>query len=408
MSSFSSVLTGKAARVGFLSGAAYGLAARLAVSFPEWGGAVLAMTLGFLFVVPITIGYLTVRPVVGSSARFKFFAPWVTCALVILGSVLVGLEGAICVVFAAPAMLLLASLGGFMAGAQPTKTRVDIPIAIFLPWVVMGFERGTPGPTRHVVTTTQIEIAAPASVVWPLVVSVDSIRDEERRPAFFTAIGFPRPIAATLDHPGVGGVRTASFDRGVVFREAVIEWVPERRLRFTIDARAVPRAALDPHVTIGGPFFDVLTGTYELEPVSPARTVLVLRSEHRVSTRFNVYAAWWADRVMASVQRNILAVLKERAETGWATRRLGGSAARQLGGSAARRLGGSATRYRAAGSGCRLSNSVAHRSPFAARRAAIVRSVKVCGPTAPPSTSSHVQGADTGAPVFGRTAYGAA
>ena len=56
MSSFSSVLTGKAARVGFLSGAAYGLAARLAVSFPEWGGAVLAMTLGFLFVVPITIG----------------------------------------------------------------------------------------------------------------------------------------------------------------------------------------------------------------------------------------------------------------------------------------------------------------------------------------------------------------
>ena len=330
MSSFSSVLTGKAARVGFLSGAAYGLAARLAVSFPEWGGAVLAMTLGFLFVVPITIGYLTVRPVVGSSARFKFFAPWVTCALVILGSVLVGLEGAICVVFAAPAMMLLASLGGFMAGAQPTKTRVDIPIAIFLPWVVMGFERGTPGPTRQIVTTTQIEIAAPASVVWPLVVSVDSIRDGERRPAFFTAIGFPRPIAATLDHPGVGGVRTASFDRGVVFREAVIEWVPERRLRFTIDARAVPRAALDPHVTIGGPFFDVLTGTYELEPVSPARTVLVLRSEHRVSTRFNVYAAWWADRVMASVQRNILAVLKERAETGWATRRLGGSAARRL------------------------------------------------------------------------------
>jgi hypothetical protein len=42
--------------------------------------------------------------------------------------------------------------------------------------------------------------------------------------------------------------------------------------------------------------------------------VLVLRSEHRVSTRFNLYAAWWADRVMASVQRNILVVLKGRAE----------------------------------------------------------------------------------------------
>ena len=314
MSSLSSVLTGKAARIGLVSGAAYGLATRLAVSFDGWGSGLLAMTLGFLFGVPVVIGYLTVRPVTNASFRFRFFAPWITCALVILGSLFVGLEGAICVVFAAPVMLLLASLGGLAAGAQPTRSRADVPIAILLPWAVMGLEHGTPAPTRHVETTTQIEIAAPASAVWPLVVSVDSIRDDERRPALFTAIGFPRPIAATLDHPGVGGVRTASFDRGVVFREAVVEWVPERRLRFTIDARAVPKAALDPHVTIGGPFVDVLTGTYELQPLSPTRTMLVLRSEHRVSTRFNLYAGWWADRVMTSVQRNILVVLKERAE----------------------------------------------------------------------------------------------
>ena len=320
MSSLSSVLTGKAARIGFLSGAAYGLATRVAVSFDARGSGLLAMSLGFLFGVPIIIGYLTVRPFANASFRFRFFAPWITCALVILGSLVVGLEGAICVVFAAPVMLLLASLGGLAAGAQPARSRADVPIAILLPWAVMGLEHGTLAPTRHVETTTEIEIAAPASAVWPLVVSVDSIRDEERRPALFTAIGFPRPIAATLDHPGVGGVRTASFERGVVFREAVVEWVPERRLRFTIDARAVPKAALDPHVTIGGPFFDVLTGTYELQPLSPTRTLLVLRSEHRVSTRFNLYAGWWADRVMTSVQRNILVVLKERAQRATAGR----------------------------------------------------------------------------------------
>jgi hypothetical protein len=312
VSSLSSVLTSKAACIGLLSGAAYGLATRLAVS--PWGNGLVAMTVGFLFLVPLAIGYLTVRPVAGSSIRFRLFAPWITCAVVILASVVVGLEGAICVVFASPAMLLLASVGGLLAGSVSGRSHADVPIAVLLPWVVMGLEHGTSSPTRRVVTTAQIEIAAPASAVWPLVVSVDSIRDEERRPAFFTAIGFPRPIAATLDHPGVGGVRTASFDRGVVFREAVVEWLPERRLRFTIDARAVPATALDPHVTIGGPFFDVLTGTYELRPVAPGRTVLVLRSEHRVSTRFNPYAAWWADRVMESVQHNILGVLKERAE----------------------------------------------------------------------------------------------
>lgn len=211
-------------------------------------------------------------------------------------------------------MLVLASIGGLTAPTRVGRSPAGIPIALLLPWAAMGLEHGAVRPIRHVVTSTQIEIDAPAAVVWPLVVSVDSIRPQERRSALYTTIGFPRPIAATLDRPGVGGVRTASFDRGVVFREVVIAWEPERRLRFTIDARDVPRSALDPHVTIGGPFFDVLTGTYELRPLSPTRTLLVLRSEHRVSTRFNPYASWWADRVMASIQRNILVVLKGRAE----------------------------------------------------------------------------------------------
>jgi hypothetical protein len=45
-----------------------------------------------------------------------------------------------------------------------------------------------------------------------------------------------------------------------------------------------------------------------------------------------------------------------------------------------------------------------HRSPTPAMRLAIVRSVNVRGPTSPRSSSSHVHGADTGAPVFARTA----
>ena len=59
---------------------------------------------------------------------------------------------------------------------------------------------------------------------------------------------------------------------------------------------------------------DVLSGTYELQPLPNGRTRLVLYSEHRTSTSFNPYAVWWADRVMSSIQRNILAILRDRAE----------------------------------------------------------------------------------------------
>ena len=46
--------------------------------------------------------------------------------------------------------------------------------------------------------------------------------------------------------------------------------------------------------------------------------------------------------------------------------------------------------------------------PTLAMRSGMVRSVNVRGPTSPRSTSSHVHGADTGAPRFARTVYAAA
>jgi hypothetical protein len=127
-------------------------------------------------------------------------------------------------------------------------------------------------------------------------------------------LGFPKPVAATLSRLGVGGVRRATFEGGVVFLESITDWEPERLLRFTIDPVLVPSTTLDPHVTIGGPYFDVLTGTYELHPLPNGQTRLVLRSEYRVSTAFNLYSEWWAGRIMRSVQQNILAVLRERSE----------------------------------------------------------------------------------------------
>ncbi|CAN5854671.1 hypothetical protein BH11GEM2_BH11GEM2_39730 [soil metagenome] len=313
--SFKAIAGNRPALIGFAAGAAYGLAARFVIARDEFGNGIMAMTIGFLFLVPLAIGYLTVRPVRGASVRFQIFAPWGTCALVVLGAIVTGLEGAICVVFAAPAMLVLSSLGGMVGGMQGRRVlAAELPVLLLLPWASMGLEHRAAAPLRHVVTSTSIEIAASPAVIWPLVVSVDSIRPAERHRSLFTAIGFPEPIAATLDHPGIGGVRTASFERGVVFHEAVIAWEPLRRIQFTIDATSVPSTALDAHVTIGGPYFDVLTGTYELQPISATRTLLVLRSEHRVSTHFNPYAEWWADHVMASIQRNILHILRDRAE----------------------------------------------------------------------------------------------
>ena len=303
-----------ASLLGVALGAAYGFVARLAVGRSSLAGTYAVMTLGFLVLVPFAMGYLTVRSVRSPSLAFRVLAPWVPCLIVVAAAWLVGAEGSICIVMALPLMLPLASIGGIVGASQAGRLSAALPVVALLPWVMMPLERGRPAVKRFVTTTTSITIAAPPATVWPLVVSVDSITPREQRRALFSTIGFPKPIAATLDRPGVGGVRTAAFERGIVFRETIIAWEPERRIRFTIFPDAIPATTLDPHVAIGGPYFDVLTGTYELHPLGDGGTQLVLTSEHRVSTAFNPYAVWWADRVMRSIQTNILDVLRDRAE----------------------------------------------------------------------------------------------
>jgi hypothetical protein len=317
MTHLRSLLTSRASIIGIVTGTVYGIVARLAVEAHVFAGTLAVMSLAFLFLVPFVLGALTVMPVESPSVLYQIFAPWVPTTLVVITAGVVGWEGAICIIMSLPMLLVYASIGGLIGGASAARRRGIRPVLAALPFLAAPLEKGVQAPARLVETVTQIHIAASPAVVWPLIASVDSIRPEEQRSALFIALGFPRPISATISGSGVGAVRSARFERGLVFTETVTDWKPERRLSFTIDpnTESIPPTTLDPHVTIGGPFFDVLTGTYELEALDRGRsTRLTLRSQHRVSTRFNYYAGWWANRIMASIQRNILEVHKSRAE----------------------------------------------------------------------------------------------
>ncbi len=129
-------------------------------------------------------------------------------------------------------------------------------------------------------------------------------------------IGFPKPIAATLDHERVGGIRIATFERDVSFFEEVTEWDKPNKLSFGIhaDPDFIPQSAFDRHIIVGGRFYDVLDGTYRCEPLGSHRCRLHLTSNHRLSTRFNSYAAWWSEQIMDQIQGSILEVIRIRAE----------------------------------------------------------------------------------------------
>lgn len=289
--------------------------------FNDAGG---LLMLCFLLLIPMALGAVTAHftPATKSKTWRMVLGPVVTVMLFLATALLFHLEGLICVLIISPLFLLTSWLGAFaydIVTRNTSDTNRPYVVAAFalLPFLLAPVEAqlNTPTASRRVENT--IIIQAPAAVVWQHIIRVPAIQAQDLGTSFVDDIGFPRPVEATLSHEGVGGVRRATFERGVEFIETVDLWEPQRRLSFSIvpNTATIPPTTFDEHVTVGGRFFDVLRGTYELQSAGPGRTRLVLHSQQRLSTRLNPYAGLWTDWIMSEIQRRILAVIKRRCET---------------------------------------------------------------------------------------------
>ena len=287
----------------------------------EGGG---LLMLCFLVLVPMALGAVTAHftPPTTSKLWRTVLGPVVTVMLFLVTALLFHLEGMICVLLISPLFLLTSWLGAFLyvlATRNASDDHRTYAVAAFalLPFVLAPLEAQLTTPTDSRRVENSVVIQAPAAVVWQHIIRVPAIQAHDLGPSLVDDIGFPRPVEATLSHEGVGGVRRATFERGVEFIETVDLWEPQRRLSFSIrpNTATIPPTTFDEHVTVGGRFFDVLRGTYELQPAGPGRTRLVLYSQQRLSTRLNPYAGLWTDWVMSEIQRRILTVIQRRCET---------------------------------------------------------------------------------------------
>lgn len=305
-------------------GLLYGVIARWAFG-PGASDLLSTMTCGFLFVVPFAMGALTVfvaPPVFRRSRAFAFFMPWLSCLLVIAVVVLLDWEVYLCVLMATPIMLPIAGIGGLVfrnvaANRSKSATTPTMMLGLLLltPYLIAPVE--TRLPETHSLRVVQNEIIVNASVdtVWSNIISVPLIQPEEQGFSLFHLFGLPKPLEATLSHEGVGGVRNATFEGNLSFVETVTEWTDHQSLSFSIvtsNTGAVP-APLD---QIGGKYFDVLEGTYVIEPLGDGQVRLFLSSKHRLTTRFNFYGGLWTDSIMSDLQSYILRIIKARAEAG--------------------------------------------------------------------------------------------
>ncbi len=318
--------TKRAKAIGAALGILYGLIARAVFGFGNQDNHFFEeMSMAFIFGVPVALGFITIwfGPEEDKARLGRcLIRPWVT-ALLYLGCALALVwEGIICVVILLPLILILSSFGGLLAGIAHRIFKADIGrnycvIAVVLfPFLASPLEQLRSANSEIRTVNTQIRIHASVAAVWNQIKTVPLISEREQSFSFSHLMGFPRPLEAKLVGEGVGAVRYATFEHGVLFVETISEWDEPHRLSFSIraDTAHIPPTTFDEHVTIGGKYFDVLRGSYRIEPVGGGDVILYLTSQQRLSTRFNFYTHFWTGYLMADLQNYILQIIKKRCE----------------------------------------------------------------------------------------------
>jgi hypothetical protein len=307
--------------VGVFAGILYGLFARLSFGLDNPDILLNTLTFGFISFVPLGIGALTVFFLprkLRSSYGYAASAPVLASLIFLVLTLLFALEAFICILMAAPFFLAIAMLGGLvMSWLIQQIGRRSYPallVMLMFPYFLSPLESQLmPPPDSFRTVETQIEINADAATVWENIIRVPDIQPEEQRFSFFHMAGVPKPLEATLDEEGEGGVRHGYFDNGLMFIETINEWQPQKALEFSIQTQGDANVPA-PFNEIGRAMFDVTGARYEIEPIGQGRVILHLSSTHRLTTRFNGYGGLWTDAILRDFQMYVLEIVKRRAE----------------------------------------------------------------------------------------------
>jgi len=300
----------------------YSIVLRLTFGVKGWNELFSVMSVTFLFLLPTIVGALTVYLSDKNKVQklwYRIFTPWLPIILFLMITLTLAIEGWACWLMILPVFLIAASIGGLIGGYLKLKRRNDrlnISLLILIPFLISPVEQlieKIPGTYK---AYTYIDINSSAEKIWENVTRVKTIEKEEDTGYLTAFLGFPRPLKAELNYNGVGAYREAIFTNGLIFRETVTEYEENKKMVFSIKANTheIPSTTLDEHILIGGKYFDVLNGTYELEKLNEGKYRLHLYSNFKMNTTFNFYAGWWGKIIMKDIQNNILKVEKKRAE----------------------------------------------------------------------------------------------
>ncbi len=310
--------------IGILMGVLYGISMRIFLEVSGTFNFGSLVTISFMFLVPVAIGFIRVHFEYNQLSPMTYgrmaVVAWQPIFVFLFVSVVTLLEGSICVAMALPAFMFFASIGGMLAGLchrlWEKKSNKAVMSVALLPLILSPLELNFLHLSKTYEVKNTIVINAPVDVVWQQLANVSQIHEGEYPSSFSQLIGIPRPIRADMSGDGVGAIRTSQWQKNVVFKEVITEWLPNEKMlyNFEIDPELIPDHALDQHVKLGGEYFSPLHGGYELVASGNNQTLLSLKTTVLDNTNFGIYSRVWGEVIFQDFHRALLKLMKVRAE----------------------------------------------------------------------------------------------
>jgi len=301
---------------------------------------VLTIVIGFLFTVfgtevlrsygwglyvalPFCLGLFSV--LVYSYHEPRSFSSCMTVAvgpIALLGGVLilVLIEGATCILMAAPFALALSALGGMLGYAiqagywlnKGTPAMLSI-VFLFTPAFQSAEYWAKLQPETFEVRTA-IEVNATPEKVWNQVVAFAEIPPPTE--LLFRA-GIAYPIRAEISGHGVGAVRHCVFSTGP-FAEPIEVWDEPRLLKFGVTANPAPLNELSPYGNIQPPhlhgYFVSKQGQFLLTALPGGRTRLEGTTWYQHIMWPATYWHLWSDYIIHKIHLRVLQHIREEVE----------------------------------------------------------------------------------------------
>ena len=305
-----------------LGGVAAGVMLRLAFS-GQAGSPWSAMAGTFIFLAPLLVGMLTVYLAERQYRRswgYYVVAPVMAVSGFVVGTLVVMIEGLICVFVILPLFAALGAAGGLLMGlicrlSHWPRPRQALYSVGLLPLLVAAAGLDLPLPPEFGTIQRSVHIQAPPAVVRDHLLNTPAIPEAGMSQAWAMRIGVPAPRSSAMTATPQGWVRHSQWNKGVYFDEVIQDLDPQRLLRWTyrFHPDSFPPGALDDHVLIGGHYFDLVDTQVRLTPALGG-TDMQVQTRYRISTHFNVYAGWWARALLGNFCEHMLQVYKARSE----------------------------------------------------------------------------------------------